>query len=238
MYTSSMTNSEIVEEFKKDLRFLDIKNENWLTDFRRAVLKSSKFPCIRTYQQKMSSNNIIYVLFMASVRGKHNNPDVCVYSVYDYNKKKRVITRTPTTNNKILPFYAENRYSNDGDYTILTDHFLERYQERVLKNQEMSKMDVINHCMSNLKVLISIEINDDLENVYHCFEGHYDNNNKDKIDYVSACSFGYNFGIIENNISIIKTVITKEQLKKNQRELFPLIKLMQEETESRYLNRK
>ena len=54
--------------------------------------------------------------------------------------------------------------------------------------------------------------------VFKCFEEHYSN---EKVDIVAAVNQGYCFGEIQENVTIIKTIISEEQLFEDQKKLFP-----------------
>lgn len=68
---------------------------------------------------------------------------------------------------------------------------------------------------------MGIEINEEIDAVYNCFEGHY----KDEvISLVYATPDGYCFGEERENVAIIKTIISEDMLSERQRKLFPAIR--------------
>ena len=64
--------------------------------------------------------------------------------------------------------------TNYKEVTILTPHFVRRYRERVLENNvSLSSEEVIEKIINKDNFALSFRINDELESIAKCFDGHY-----------------------------------------------------------------
>ena len=97
------------------------------------------------------------------------------------------------------------------------NHFFIRYRERVLKDPAISIEDTIESFFAKEWSIYGIKITKELEEVFHCFDGHFSD---DRVDVLICAEDGYSFGIRKEQLFIIKTIITDEMLSDNQRYLF------------------
>jgi len=202
MIVPSMTEQEIREELLKDLADLDKPMERFRKNFRSKVLKSYKFPVKTSYDCKsVKRKNLFVVTFTADKRGQHDNPNISMYCIYERKEGKYAAVYQPMTH-KI---------------TIYAPHFFRRYQERILKDYNLPMLEIIKEYFRNCWGLTCVEIDENLETTYQCFEGHY---NDEVIDFVSVTAGGYCFGEKHGNVSIIKTIISEEMLSEKQKTFF------------------
>lgn len=202
MIVPSMTEQEIREELLKDSADLDKPIERFRKNFRSKVLKSYKFPVKTSYDCKsVKRKNLFVVTFTADKRGQHDNPNISMYCIYERKEGKYAAVYQPMTH-KI---------------TIYAPHFFRRYQERILKDYNLPMLEIIKEYFRNCWGLTSVEIDENLETTYQCFEGHY---NDEVIDFVSVTAGGYCFGEKHGNVSIIKTIISEEMLSEKQKTFF------------------
>lgn len=205
MIVPAMTEQEIHKETLYDINNIPTsKMDAWQKDFRSIVLRSSRFPVHKSYEYKTSRKNLLVRTFNALKRGQHNNPSMSTYCIYERPEGK----------------YAAV-WSLGDRVSILAPHFLDRYQERILKDDSIPRNEVIRLFVTNSWGHASLEINDDVEAVYKCFEGHYSD---EVISIVSATSEGYCFGEKRENAVVLKTIISEDMLSDRQKELFPAIR--------------
>lgn len=202
MIVPAMTEHEIREEMLYDIKNIpSSKMDSYRKDFRSLVFRSSKFPVSKSYECKTKKRNLLVITLSALKRGQHKNPIMSVYCVYERPEGKYAAV-----------FSVDNRIS------IFIPHFLDRYQERILKNDFMPRNEVIKRFVANSWGHASLEINDEVEAVYKCFEGHYSD---EIISVVSATSEGYCFGEKHENVVVMKTIISEDMLSDRQKRLFP-----------------
>ena len=204
MIVPAMTEQEIRKEMLNDIKNLRPKVENFQRKFRAVVLRTSKFPACRFYECLTEKKNLFVVGFTADRRGQHSTPNLGMHCVYERPEGKYAAVWT---------------YS--GRMILFPPHFFDRYQERVLKDVTLSRIDVIRQYLKNNPGQAGLEINDDVEAVFKCFEGHYSD---EVISLVFATSQGYCFGENHGDVTVMKTIITEDMLSDRQRQLFPAIR--------------
>ncbi len=201
MIVPAMTEQEICKELLDDMSSLYSKAEACRKKFRSLVLRSSRFPVSRSYECKtVKKKNIVVITYVALKRGKHDDPSMGLHSIYERPEGKYLA-----------------RFTFGGRITIFPPHFFDRYQERVLNGTSMPRNEVIKRYIRNNSGQVSVEIDDHLESVFKCFEGHYSD---EVINYVSATSEGYCFGEYHGKVSIVKTIITENMVSDRQEDLF------------------
>lgn len=191
---------EVIEDQKRTIPKLDFYKKK----FRTLVLHSSSFPVSVYYECKTESKNQILIGFCATKRGQHSNPNVGMLCIYKRHEGKYAAVWTYT-----------------GRIIIFAPHFFQRYKERVLKVDNLSQEEVIKKYFISNWAQAGVEINDEIESVFHCFEGHF---NDEVISLVFAIADGYCFGENHDKVSIIKTIITEDMLSERQKKLFPAIR--------------
>lgn len=202
MIVPAMTEHEIREEMLDDMKNIPApKTKAWQKDFRSLVLRSSKFPVRKSYECKTKKRNLLVITYTALKRGQHNDPITSVYCIYERPEGK----------------YAAV-FSVGNVISIFIPHFLDRYQERILKDDSMPRNEVIRRFVMNSWGHAGIEINDEVEAVYKCFEDHYSD---EVISIVSATLEGYCFGENLGGVVVMKTIISEDMLSDRQKKLFP-----------------
>lgn len=201
MISSNMPYSEIGEKINSDWETLKEKIRYYEGKFLRSIAKTNKFPITKVYKLGNSGvNNTYYLSFTIQT--------------------KQDLRRTPYST------IACRAIDCAGDsLLILTpnvliffwNHFLERYKERVLKNKAIPFDEVVESVMLNEMSLSGIKITKEIDDVYHCFDGHY---SEDKVDLLLTNPYGYCFAEKRERIVYVKTVITNEMLSEKQKKLF------------------
>lgn len=202
MIVPSMTVQEIHKEIFEDIKNLQSKFDECRKNFKKAVLKASRYPLTKSYDcNTIGKKNLFIVAYTAFKRSNWKNPIMCLYSIYTRPEGKYAVA--PSVDMNIV--------------TIYPPHFFKRFRERIVKDESISNEDIIRQYFKNDWGFMGAVVNKDFESVYHCFEN---DNEKDKVSFVAATSQGYCFGEKQGNVNIIKTIISEKMLFENQKPLF------------------
>lgn len=204
MIHCKMTYDEIASEVNSDLPSLWEKKQYYERRFLQDTSKARTFPFTRVYEPGIKGlNNSYFFSFTILSPQKTAQPLLAIScKACDY-KRIALLFLNPN----VLTFYS--------------NHFLERYKERVLKDGNATYDAVIESILINERALSGCEITKELEEIFHCFDGHFSD---DKIDLLLTNSYGYSFAEKRGNIVFVKTVVTPEMLSDRQKELFIQVK--------------
>jgi len=202
MIVPSMTGQEIHKEVFADIKNLRSKLDECRKDFRKTVLRSSRYPVTKSYECKTRERkNLFIVDYTAIKRSNWKNPIMSICGIYSRNEG----------------MYAVALAVDINVTTIYPPHFFKRYRERIAKDESISNEDLIRlHSRNDWGFMASV-INKDFESVYHYFENE---NKNDTVSFVAATSEGFCFGEKQGNINIIKTIISEDMLFENQIVIF------------------
>ena len=202
MIVPSMTFKEIHKEVFDDFMSLQNKLEELKNDFKKIVLNGSRYPITKSYDcRTREKKNLFIVEFTALKRSAWKKPILSAYGIYLRPEGKYAVTLSLDLNIS----------------TIYPPHFFKRYRERILKDESISNEDTIRQYFKNSWGFMGAIVNEDFESVYHCFEN---DDKNDKISFVAATSQGFCFGEKQDNVNIIKTIITEDMLFENQKRTF------------------
>ncbi|MEI6556685.1 MAG: hypothetical protein WCL70_13930 [Paludibacter sp.] len=217
MIVPSMTFQEIHNEVFEDIKNIEKITNGFEKDFRKLVLRKSRYPLTKTYEYVTKENKNLFIIgYTALKRSDWDNPIIHFYGIYSRPEGKYVVA--PTIDMNII--------------TIYPPHFFKRYRERIVKDDTISNDDIIRLYFKNDWGLTGAKVNQDHENVYNSFE---DDDKNERISIVAATSQGYCFGVKQGNINIIKTIISEEMLFENQKIIFhELRKAFNEMNKERY----
>jgi len=197
-----MTVQEIHKEVFEDVKSLRSKIEECHKDFKKTVLKGSRYPLTKSYDYKTRiKKNLFIVDFLALKRSSWKKPILSINAIYSRPEGKYVVALTLEM--KMM--------------TIFPPHYFKRYQERIVKDESCSNEDIIRQHIKNNWGFMGTAVNEDFESVYHCFEN---NSKNDKMNIVAATSQGYCFGNRQGNVNILITIVTEDMLFENQKLLF------------------
>jgi hypothetical protein len=203
MIVPSMAFTEIHNELFKDMATLTHKIILFTKEFRRRVLKASRYPFTHSYECYGRLNkNLFIITFIAMKRSDKRDPILGVRCLY--NRPEGV--------------YAAVLSLEDKTTTIYPPHFFKRYRERIEKNFLASNVDMIKHYFTSGWGFMFVVLSRDTECVYRRFENEIKN---DALRFVCAIAVGYCFGEQQgNNIYIMKTIISEDMLFESQKEAF------------------
>lgn len=206
MIIYTMTDEEIYAEIQKDFSNLNDKIRFCEGKFQVALKKCTRFPFMQSYQHVTNERHNKYVItYTARSINDKNHPLISIYCLY----RDRAGEAAASINWMM------------GVVTLYQNHFFKRYRERVLKNESISIENTIEAFFKQEWSLFGIPITKELEDVFHCFEGHFSD---DEVNVLLCVEDGYAFGIRKENLFIVKTIITDRMLSENQRALFLQLK--------------
>lgn len=217
MIVSSMIAIEIHREVFEDFKTLQNKLEDLKKDFKRVVLKTSRYPVTKSYKCKTREKKNTFTLeYTALKRSNWKNPILSTYCVFTRPEGKYAVA--PSLDMNLT--------------TIYPPHFFKRYRERIVKDELASNEDIIRHYFKNDWGFVGAVVNESFESIYHCFEK---DDKDEKISFVGATSLGYCFGERQGNTNIVKTIISEEMLFEDQKNTFAkLRKAFQDYNKDRY----
>ncbi|MGE9313618.1 hypothetical protein ACLOAU_18345 [Niabella sp. CJ426] len=206
MIVPSMAVQEIHNEVFEDIPNLRNKLTEYREDFRKTVLKASRYPLTKSYACKTKAmKNSFSIDFTAQKRSHWKSPILSIFGMYDRPEGK----------------YAFSVSLDFNLITIYPPHFFQRFRERIAKNMTVSNENLIKDYFKNDWGFIAAVVNKDFESVYHNFE---ENNTDEKISFVAATSKGYCFGEKQGSVNIIKTIVSEEMLFGYQKHIFSELK--------------
>lgn len=205
MIVPLMTVTEIHDEVFKDLRDLTNKVDECKKEFERVVLKSNRYPVVKSYKCQTKRKNILIITFTARKRSERRKPILGFYGIYSRSEGRYAVALTIESN--LISIYPP--------------HFFKRYRERILKDDSISKEEIINIFFKNSWGFTAAVVNEQYESVYHSFES---SDIDDKVSFVAATSQGYCFGEKQGSVNIMKTIISEEMLFDNQKKIFSDLK--------------
>ncbi len=202
MIVPAMTVQEIHRELFEDLQNLRTKLEYCRSDFRRAALKTNRYPYSKSYDCRTNGKRNLFVATMTAFkRSGGKKPFANVVGIY---------VRPEGT-------YAASLSPDINDVSIYPPHFFKRYRERIVKDDSISNEDIIKRYFEKELGFIGVVADENFELVYHCFEN---DDKEDKISFVAASTEGYCFGERQGNVNIVKTIMSEDMLFDNQKPLF------------------
>lgn len=207
MIVPSMTLNEIHKELFSDLRTLESKIDDCHKDFRRRVLKSSRYPFSHSYDCRTKlKKNLFVVNLHAPKRGDFAKPLIGICGIYN----------RPGGN-----YLAALSLENDMT-TIYPPHFFKRYRERIVRDMNSSNEDIIKHYLNrNGWGFVAAPTDAKYQGVYNIFEAEM---NDTSLSFVCVNSEGFCFGEKLGNINVIKTIISEDMLTADQKLVFANLK--------------
>ncbi|WP_128353309.1 hypothetical protein [Pedobacter chitinilyticus] len=200
MIVNTMTLQEIYMELFKDLPSLLLRISNCKKEFRRKVLKASRFPCSASYELKTGRRKNLFILtLVAQKRGDAKLPFFNIYGIYD---------RPEGT-------YAAGLIIDDATILIYPPHFFKRYRERIVKDDKLSNKQLIHLYFTKSWMLYKVF--DDGEQEELCEEFKFTMH--EETSFVGVVEQGYCFGSTFGSIVVVKTIISEENIFDHKREL-------------------
>lgn len=199
MIVNSMTLQEIRLELFKDLPAVLLKISYFKKEFRRKVLKTSRFPYSVSCEVKTGRRkNFFTIILVARKRGDAKDPFLNIYGIYDRPEGS----------------YAAAFAIRDAAILIYPPHFFKRYRERIVKDDKLSNKQLIHLYFTKCWLLYRAFAKKGHKEVYRDLEG----TAKGEISFIGITEQGYCFGSTFGNIDVVKTIISEENIFDSQRE--------------------
>ncbi|MBR5863447.1 MAG: hypothetical protein IKY76_02690 [Alistipes sp.] len=139
MIRECTTHKEIYYELAADLKKVELRMEQLYPKAIKEFKKEKKFPAWRWYEYNIpSSGNEYIIFFYAESRFRIETPTQDYFGI-DYDGHKRLIIKGYTD---IYQRDFESKPYAIRAIDAFTNHFLERYKERCLKNENLSTNDI------------------------------------------------------------------------------------------------
>jgi hypothetical protein len=201
-----MNLQEISKEVLEDARTFGNKLNTFAKDFRKLVLRSSRFPVIKTYECKSIKRKNLFIFIFGALKRSHlHAPFVTAYTVY----------LRPEGRYAVHPDIKTNRVM------VYPPHFFKRYRECIL-NELLPNEAVIHEYFKNDWGRLGTLVNKDFETLFRVFEKDIESSNK--ISFVGISVQGYFFGEKQGTVDIIKTIVPEDMLFENQLTTFARLK--------------
>ena len=174
MILPSMTSKEIYDNILVDLEKINIRIEYLYPKAIKEFRKERKFPAWKWYEYIIPTTNNNYIIFFyAESRVFIEKPKADFYLlVFDGNKRF------------VIKACAGGYSHTEGGPLIairqihaITSHFIERYNERVIKDKSLNANDVVCRYFSRNTISIPIQMNEEI--------------NKKLEKYGDAAKYGY-----------------------------------------------
>jgi hypothetical protein len=187
MIVPAMSITEIHKELSRDYDYCLTRIQRDLNHYRRAIIKSSKFPiCFKPIDYVTPSRNH-FILFLEA-KSKKNANDPYVTFVGYYLRPEGIYAAM------LIPDYG-----GEKKIILYPPHFFERYKQRYL-NEDVCTLDAI-------KTYFRINPTNIIEFI-------------DAKRFRGSCNEGFVFGeMLNSNIFIVKTFVSKAMLKGEQVDL-------------------
>lgn len=154
-----MTYKEMYDHLAADKQKVDIKKESLLPKAIKSFRKEMRFPAWLLYEYKIPATNNQYIIyFYAESRAQAEKPTVDSFCIL-FDQKKRLVIKWGAGGYKHTP---------DGPITAIrqihayTSHFLQRYNERILKDESLVPNEVACRYLSRNTVAMPILQNEDI----------------------------------------------------------------------------
>lgn len=171
-----MTYVEMYNHLEADSGKIEYKKGYYLRKAVAEFKKEKKFPSWKLYEYITPTTNNKYIIFFyARSRSFIENPIVDSFCImYDYKNKKRFVVKC----SKGAYVHTENSpLSIIKQIHVFSSHFIERYNERFLKDKSFNANEVICRFLSRNKEFTPILLNEDI--------------NKNLENYGSGTKYGY-----------------------------------------------
>lgn len=212
MYTARMTPAEIDRETHEDITNVQSKLKYTQEDFRRMVLKATRFPVVMRYEQNTKRKNRWKVMLLAySRQNTRGRTAVVFYSICESELGKFVYLPVPYLQRGLGKFRT----------LVFKPHYMSRYRERM--GRQESGEALIDHLMTTTTTLELL------------FFPHADG----RVTVIGTMDEGFCFGesYDHDNVVLIRTFVPRKMMFSDQREVFDLTHADREQEMQAHLER-
>ena len=156
MILTSMTYKEMYDHLAADLPKIQFKMNMLFSKAVKIFRKTVRFPAWQLYDYKIPSTNNQYVIFFyAETRANVENPEANYFCIL-FDQNKRFIIKGYAGAYKHTP---DSPITGIRQIHAYTSHFLERYNERFLKNPTLSSNEIALRYLSRNKTMMPLQQN-------------------------------------------------------------------------------
>lgn len=212
MYTARMTPAEIDRETHEDIANVQSKLKYKQEDFRRMVLKATRFPVVMRYEQNTKRKNRWKVMLLAYNRqNTRGRTAVVFYCICESEIGKFVYLPVPNLKLGMGKFQT----------LVFKPHYMSRYRERM--GIEESGEALIDHLMTTTTTLELL------------FQPHADG----RVTVIGTMDEGFCFGesYDHDKVVLIRTFVPRKMMFSDQRQIFDLTHADREQEMHEHLER-
>ena len=159
MILPSMTYKEMYDHLAADKQKVDIKKEYLLPKAIKALRKATRFPAWELYEYRIPATDNLYVIyFYAGNRHGAEKPEVDSFFII-FNGKQRLVIKWGAGGYKHTP---ESSIMGIRRIDAYTGHFLERYNERILKDASLTSNEIAVRYLTRNDIAMPIEQNENI----------------------------------------------------------------------------
>lgn len=167
MILPSMTYKEMYDHFAADKHKVDIKKEQLTSKAIKSFKKKDKFPAWELYEYTIPSTNNKYIIyFYAETRFNIEKPGIGSFSIV-YNGKNRFVVKWGASGYKHTP---DSPLMGIRQIHAYTPHFLERYNERFLKNESLTPNEIACLYLSRNTIAMPLRQNEEINRNYQKYD--------------------------------------------------------------------
>lgn len=158
MVVLSMKYKEVYDHFASDKKKVDIRTQYLLPKAIKVFKQTKVFPAWVWYDYTIPSTNNRYVIFFYSANFKCITQPKSDFFCVLYDDNQRYIVKWGASTYKSKEGKLEARRT----LNFYTSHFLQRYNDRCIKNNTLSSNDVMCRFLSRNEVVAPIQIDEEV----------------------------------------------------------------------------
>lgn len=159
MLLPTMTYKEMYDHLANDLKKVQIKEEYLRPKAVREFKNERKFPSWRWYEYTIPATNNKYIIFFYAENRMYIEKPLVDYFSIVFDGKKRFVLQWLAAGYKHT---QESPLSLIRQIHAYSSHFLERYNERILKDKSLNANDIACRYLSRNKVGMPIAMNEEI----------------------------------------------------------------------------
>lgn len=203
-----MSFQEIDSSYRREIQSSIPRIDEAARKFGSMVKKTRLYPIRHSFTIMTKDKTKLHLLFTASKRSKWDSPRLCIYSTFRYNGG----------------IYAISIDGPEGTSQIYTQHFFERYRERIVKDYDINSEDLIKRFMIKNSDMMWYRNT-------QAFSTAYQNYERENITQLAARVEEGNCFVerIDKKILLLKTIISDDMLGDYQSEAFAVLEQMRKD---------
>ena len=159
MITPSMTFKEVYDHLADDLKKVEYRKDYYLPKAIKEFRKAKQFPVWKWYEYEVPQTKNKYVIYYYAENWESiENPKIGFFANVFFDRKRCVI-KLSVTGYKHTP---ESPIMLLRQIQVYSSHFLQRYNERCLKDKTLGSNDLACRYLARNDIAMPIEISEDI----------------------------------------------------------------------------